>query len=246
MANTHLGRALSESLNFSGGVVGGLSQMHKTRTWHRFQLVILGLVTLSLSGCPQAQHAAFSNQATSPVMPVSQAAIAPSTLVETEHQVVAFDVCSNIPDWERPDWATQMATLESNPRYSGGLDEEPLQSLSEKFWNESVITFTTYGLSARTEPIYFSGVWTAIEAMDTCYEGDRPDAINQGQLAEVWLIGHRIVSIEWSGDQYQITVEPTSQGLQSVQFERLEALETLPIMVVETDGTEVAFASGDW
>lgn len=211
------------------------------------KLGVMGIAILGLSGCPEAPPAILSNQASSSTIPVSQTAIAPMPGAETETQVVSFDVCSDLPDWERPDPDIQRTTLTSNPRYSNGLlDEEPLHSLSEKFWNESIITFTTYGLSARTEPIYLSGIWTAVEALDPCYEGDRPEAINQGQLAEVWLIGHRVVTIEWSGDQYQIVVEPTQQGLQSIQFQRLEANETLPIVVIETNGAEVAFASGDW
>ena len=219
--------------------------MYKTITRRTVRLSVMGLAAFSLSGCPGVQPSSLSSQGSS-VIPVSQAAVTSPSVVDAEPKAVSFEVCSHLPDWERPDWDTQMATLESNPRYRGALNEEPLKSLSEKFWTESVITFTTYGLSARTEPIFFSGIWTAIDAMDTCYQGDRPDAINQGQLAEMWLIGHRIVSIEWSGDHYQITVEPTPQGLQSVQFERLENQETLPILIVETDGTEVAFASGDW
>ncbi|MEL7315070.1 MAG: hypothetical protein AAFN08_08975 [Cyanobacteria bacterium J06559_3] len=220
--------------------------MYKIKTWHAIQLGMISTI-VGLSGCPQGRQSALSNQTPpSPAIPVAQSAIAPAPAIDTASQTVNFEVCSDLPDWERPDLDTQTETLTSNPRYSDSLDVEPLQGLAEKFWNESIITFTTYGLSARTEPINLSGVWTAIDAMEPCYQGDRPEAINQGQLGEIWLIGHRIIAIEWSGDQYQVVVEPTQKGLQAIQFDRLETNETLPIVVVETDGTEVTVASGDW
>lgn len=219
--------------------------MHKIKTWHTIQLGIISTI-IGLSGCPQGRQSALSNQTPPSAIPIAQTAIAPGSPINTESQPVSFEVCSNLPDWERPDLDAQTETLTSNPRYSDSLDVEPLQSLSEKFWHESIITFTTYGLSARTEPVNLSGVWTVIDAMDPCYEGDRPEAINQGQLGEIWLIGHRIITIEWLGDQYKVVVEPTQKGLQAIQFDRLEASETLPITVVEADGTEVTVASGDW
>ena len=219
--------------------------MYKIKTWHAVQLGMVSAI-IGLSGCPQGRQPALSNQAPTSAIPVAQTAIAPAPKVDLEPQTVNFQVCSNLPDWERPDLETQTEALTSNPRYSEGLDVEPLQSLAAKFWNESIITFTTYGLSARTEPVYLSGVWTAIDAMDPCYEGDRPEAINQGQLGEIWLIGHRIVTIEWSVDHYQVVVEPTQKGLQAIQFARLETNEMLPIIVVEADGTEITVASGDW
>ncbi|NER81652.1 MAG: hypothetical protein F6K42_19230 [Leptolyngbya sp. SIO1D8] len=221
--------------------------MKPKKTWQILKLGALSLATFVLTGCPETQTSILPETDSTPAIPVAQAAIAPtSTINGLEPQAVSFEVCGNLPDWQRPDLETQTAELNQNPRYIDALSEEPLSSLFEKFWNESIITFTTYGLSARVEPIYLSGVWTGIEAMETCYEGDRPDAINQGQLAEIWLIGHRIINIDWSGDQYQILVEPTSQGLQFVQFDRVENNTALPILVLETDGAEMAVTSGDW
>jgi hypothetical protein len=82
--------------------------------------------------------------------------------------------------------------------------------------------------------------------MDACYEEGRTEAINRGELAEVWLIQHRIADIQWSGYEYQVRVEAASEGLQFVQFERLEAGAELPVVVIEVNGEEVSVASGDW
>jgi len=219
--------------------------MQRRKYWQELRLGVLGWGLVGLSGCLQTAPSE-PPVATPQTIPIAQTEPAPTALANPEPRSVSFHVCGNITDWERPDWEEQTAELASNPRYADGLETEPLKSLFDKFWTESVITFTTYGLSARVEPIYLSGVWTVIDAMDACYSGDRPDAIVQGEMAEMWLIGHRVVDMTWSGDQYQVTVEPTVQGLQFVQFERLETSNTLPIVVLAVDGTEVTVASGDW
>jgi hypothetical protein len=210
--------------------------------------VELGAVCLSivgLYGCPDTQNS-IESTSHSEVIPVVQPKSTDTAVVDFPTQSVPYDVCGEIVDWQRLDLAEQTAELQTNPRYGEALSEEPLKGLFEKFWNESIITFTTYGLSARTEPVFLSGVWTGIEAMDACYEGDRPAAINQGDLAEVWLIGYRITDITWTGSTYQIQVDETSLGLQFVQFERSERNESLPIVILENNGDELTFASGDW
>ena len=179
-------------------------------------------------------------------MPVMQSEGTETAIAEQPPQSIDFVVCGAIPDWERLSLAEQTAALTEQPRYGEAITAEPLKSLFEKFWQQSVISFTTYGLSARTEPVYLSGVWTGIDAMSGCYEGDRPEAINQGELAELWLIGHQVVDITWANDAYQVTVDTTTTGLQFVQFDRLETSEILPLVVIESDGDQVAVASGDW
>lgn len=159
---------------------------------------------------------------------------------------MAYDVCGELPDWERLSLEEQTAALMDNPRYGEAIAIDPLKSLFEKFWHESLITFTTYGLSARTEPINLSGVWTGVEAMSACYEGDRPANINAGTLGEMWLIGYQIVDFSWTGEAYRVTVEPTETGLRFVQFERLDRGASLPMLVQEAGGDELTVASGDW
>jgi hypothetical protein len=224
-----------------------MSQMKKRFPWQAVGVSTLIFSILGLYACPGVQPmsgaAPTSSEAT---IPVAQNPSTDTAIVEFSAQTVAFEICGDSPDWQRLELSEQTDALMANPRYGEALTEEPLKGLFEKFWNESVITFTTYGLSARTEPIYLSGVWTGIEAMEACYEGDRPEAINQGELAEIWLIGHRILDITWTGSTYQISVESSATGLQFVQFKRIEEKATLPIVVIENGGNEVTVASGDW
>jgi hypothetical protein len=217
-------------------------------TMNRYQRwsVIIGLLGLgvAMGGCPQGYWTAAAD--TKQASPTVQTAAASKPVASPEQQVIAYEVCSEVPGWQRPSLEAQQQELAANPRYLEGLDQEPLSSLSEKFWTQPVITFTTYGLSARMEPINLSGVWTIADEVWDCYEGDRPDAINAGLFAELWVIGHRVVSIEWSQGQYLLTVVPTGSGIQFVQFERQEADASLPLVVVTAEGQAVSAVSGDW
>lgn len=210
--------------------------------------IAIGLLGLSLGlvGCPQGDVQAIAE--TKQVQPTAavQTAAASKPLPVPEQRVVPYEICRELSDWERPSLDTQQQALAANPRYSEGLDQEPLRSLSEKFWTQPIIAFTTYGLSARMEPINLSGVWTIADETWTCYEGDRPDVINQGEMAELWVIGHRVASLEWSEGQYLLTVVPTGPGIQFIQFERQEHDPTLPLAVITADGETVSAVSGDW
>ncbi|MDB9525461.1 hypothetical protein PN498_05640 [Oscillatoria sp. CS-180] len=227
--------------------------MQKKNSWQLIRIGALSLGVAGIYGCPQALDAGVSHSAKSEAITIvqSQSGGVADTGTDTgitnfSSQPVAYEICGESPGWQRTSFSEQTTALLNNPRYGAALEEEPLRGLSDKFWNGSVITFTTYGLSARTEPIFLSGVWTSIDAMDACYEGDRPEAINQGVLAEVWLIGNEIDEIAWTGSEYEVTVRSASEGLQFVQFERLETNETLPIRVVSEAGTELPVVSGDW
>ncbi|NEQ44054.1 MAG: hypothetical protein F6K00_11055 [Leptolyngbya sp. SIOISBB] len=194
-------------------------------------------MSLSLADAVPSTHEAI---------PLAQSTSTETAIANSPPQTVNHDVCGALPEWERLSLDAQTTALIENPRYGEALAVEPLKSLFEKFWQESLITFTTYGLSARTEPVYLSGVWTGIEAMSACYEGDRPAAINAGTLAEMWLIGYQIADFVWTGETYQVTVEPTTAGLRFIQFERLENEDTLPLVVLESGGGTLTVASGDW
>ena len=232
-------------MGVGSGNGGRRGQMQRKRTWQTLKCTAASLVMVGLSGCPEP-HSKSPNILSTKALPVSQTESDAATEDRTEPQPVNFEVCGELPSWQRPEPEIQTAELSKHPRYSNGLEEAPLKDLSERFWRESVITFTTYGLSARLEPIYLTGVWTAIDTMAACYEGDRPNNINQGQLAEVWLIGYQVTRLQWSGEHYQIMVEPTPQGLKFIQFQRFETNTTLPIVVQEANGAEVETTSGDW
>ncbi|NJL86828.1 MAG: hypothetical protein HC886_14055 [Leptolyngbyaceae cyanobacterium SM1_1_3] len=159
---------------------------------------------------------------------------------------VDFSVCYESAEWQRPETAVQLKQLEEMPRYGSDLYEEPLQSLFQKFWTHKAFTFTTYGLSARMEPIYFSGLWTVLDDVWNCYDDTTGESLNAGQVAELWLIDHQVESIEWTGDRYQVVVQPADSGIQFVQFPRRDTEADLPIAVVTSGGTSLSVASGDW
>ncbi|MBD1914515.1 MULTISPECIES: hypothetical protein [Cyanophyceae] len=159
---------------------------------------------------------------------------------------IAATICANLPQWERPSAIAQSKQLEAIPYYGEILDTDPMVELAKAWWSHEIFVFTTYGLSARTDPLYLSGVWTAMDDMWDCYSGDQPEQINQGELAEMWLLHHRLVDLEWQDNQYLVTVEPIGTGLQLVQFPRRESGQTLPLSIVSTTGQALAVMSGDW
>jgi hypothetical protein len=159
---------------------------------------------------------------------------------------IAPDICLSLPDWQRPSELAHLKQLEAMPRYGADLHTDPLADMAKAWWSHEIFSFTTYGLSARTDPLYLSGVWTALDDTWNCYSGDQPEAINRGELAEVWLLHHRLVGLDWQDGLYRVTVEPVGSGLQLVQFPRQESEPTLPLQIMTTAGQALAVMSGDW
>ncbi|MBE9077277.1 hypothetical protein IQ241_08205 [Romeria aff. gracilis LEGE 07310] len=158
---------------------------------------------------------------------------------------VSYAVCAEAADWQRPNEADQTKQVGSDPRYQG-LEEEPLKSVSDSFWQHQAVSFTTYGLSARMEPVTFSGLWTVEEELWNCYEPEATEQINAGETAETWLMGHRITGLQWQSDRYVMTVEPTPAGVQIIQFDRVDNESELALSIVTADGQPVEVLSGDW
>lgn len=156
------------------------------------------------------------------------------------------DICLDLPNWQRPPAHDQTKHLQALPFYGAALQEEPLSTLAKEWWSHDLFAFTTYGLSARMDPLYLSGVWTAMEDTWSCYDGTQPEQINDGELAEVWLLHHRLLSLDWDDAQYVLTVEPTASGLQLVQFPRQEQHPSLPIVLMTVAGEVLSVMSGDW
>ncbi len=205
--------------------------------------IVLGGVATVL-GCPQAT----SSQ---PVQPgqrsMSTAEDAAVVLATATSASVTAEVCSFQPEWERPSEDDQAKYIAADPRFAAALDTEPLKTAADSFWQHDVLSFTTYGLSARMEPMLLSGLWsTADQVWESCYGGDQATAINAGELAETWLVDYRLVAVEWEQDRYVMTVEPAASGLQVVHFNRVEAATPLPLQIVDVTGDEVAFVSGDY
>ena len=166
--------------------------------------------------------------------------------VSENSSAVKFDTCATVADWQRPSADEQSKHLEKDPRYAMATDNEGSKAASSQFWDGQVVSFTTYGLSARIEPVTLAGLWTVDAEMQDCYTPETTTAINQGDRAEAWLLNHRIKSLVWEGDRYVMTVEPTNTGMQVVQFERNDGLAALPLEVVTTDGEAITVTSGDW
>ena len=162
-------------------------------------------------------------------------------------QTISYSICSDLQAWQRPTTQEQQHKLATDPRYEEALEEEPLKAMSQTFWQHEILSFSTYALSARVEPMNFAGLWSvADQVWEACYTAETGEQISQGELAEAWLINHRVVGIEWQNDQYEITVQPASSGLQVVQFERLDSESELSLSVVRTNGQPVEVVSGDW
>ncbi len=155
-------------------------------------------------------------------------------------------VCLDLPGWQRPSPQTQHKHLQTMPQYGSALQSEPLLSAAKNWWNHEIFAFTTYGLSARTDPLYLSGLWTVVDQTWDCYEDNQPEHINQGSLAEVWLMNHRLLAVQWQQDHYVMTVEPAESGLQLVQFPRQEQSPSLPLTLMTVAGETLAVMSGDW
>ncbi|MBE9062438.1 hypothetical protein [cf. Phormidesmis sp. LEGE 11477] len=172
------------------------------------------------------------------------------TDLATNSEVIEFEVCAAVDSWQRPSESEQAKRLGQDARYaealSGNEPENSLKMASSQFWDRQIISFTTYGLSARMEPINLSGLWTIEDELESCYELELTEAINVGDRAEAWLLNQQITSLQWDGSRYVMTVAPVSVGMQVVQFERADSLETLPLTVVTASGQPVEVASGDW
>lgn len=165
---------------------------------------------------------------------------------ESETNAIDYNICADVENWQRPSSAVQAKRINEDVRYRDSSQIDALKNASDQFWDHDVVSFTTYGLSARMEPENLSGVWTATEEIASCYTPEDTVAINEGNLAETWLLNQRISSVEWTGDRYVMTVESAPSGLQVVQFDRVDELASLPLDVLNTSGELISVTSGDW
>ncbi|MBX2863730.1 MAG: hypothetical protein KTR27_09245 [Leptolyngbyaceae cyanobacterium MAG.088] len=199
-------------------------------------LLIVGIVSL-LGGIKAVSN--FINVADAVVTqsPTSTAAL-PTT---------DFLVCGEATDWQRPSRDQQQKQLASDERYAPLVQDKDFQQFADQFWQHDVLSFTTYGLSARMEPINLSGLQSVADNIWTnCYSHEEGNDINAGNLAEAWLMHHQVVDLQWQDDRYVMVVEPSNQGMQVVQFARHDSEVLLPLTVVTPDGNVVAHYAADW
>ncbi len=162
-------------------------------------------------------------------------------------ETAEFLVCSEVTDWQRPSQEQQQKQLISDERYGALLEDKDFQQFAAQFWQHDVLSFTTYGLSARMEPVNLSGLQSVADDVWTnCYSQDEGNAINAGTLAEAWLMHYRVVELQWQNNHYVMVVEPSNQGMQVVQFARHESEAALPLTVITPQGTVVDHYTADW
>lgn len=225
-------------------------------------LAILGAYVIS--GCPSssttsdaiADSLLTANNPDPSADVVAQPVVAPDNSRATaesadegavnEIAAVDFEVCAAVDSWQRPTEDEQAKQLGADSRYRDVATDDALKRASTQFWDHQAISFTTYGLSARMEPVMLSGLWTVADELWDCYAPETTVAINEGELAETWLFNQRISGIQQMGDRYVMTVESAPTGVQIVQFERSDQLGELPLDIVNVRGESVAVVSGDW
>jgi hypothetical protein len=163
----------------------------------------------------------------------------------TNTSLLSVNICTDISNWEKPTLEQQKKTLYDNERYGKEIEQQPLKGMFSEFWNNRIFLFTEYGLSARIEPIYLSGSWSVIDDIWNCYTEDIVKEINSGRKAEVWLLGVKLVNLEWKNKQYYLTVEDSKNTFQIIQFERLESSSPIKFNVVDTEAKSIPFLKVD-
>ena len=215
-------------------------------------MAVLG--AYAVSGCPSssALNSLAVDGGNVAVESSSQAAIAQELAEDSANDSVAdrldvsFEVCASVDSWQRPSDAEQAKQLGDDVRYGESLNDGALKRASSQFWDHQAVSFTTYGLSARMEPVNLSGLWTVADELWNRNAPVTTEAINEGDRAETWLLNQRITDLQWNGERYVMTVEPAATGMQVVQFSRVEADSTLPLEIVTREGSAIAVVSGDW
>ncbi|MEH2424075.1 MAG: hypothetical protein V7K48_25165 [Nostoc sp.] len=150
---------------------------------------------------------------------------------------VPFKICNSSETWVRPTKAEQMKFLSSmNARYND-LTKNPERY--ERWFSYNIYSFTTFGGSSFFDYHYLAGLWTPSGNHEwQCGEFSR-NKINTGEIAEVWVLLYRVISIKWVGNHYLMVVKPTKKGLQYIQLSRQEHQDSLPLKVVTEDGSEI-------
>lgn len=153
---------------------------------------------------------------------------------------IPFNICSESPNWLRPTEAEQTTKLRSMKRYASSTNEG--KNYMRRIFSRKALVFTIYGLSARYDFYYFSGLWTYPEdQLWKCYKPQGTiEKINSGKLADVWLFQHKVKKITWKKNYYLMVVEPTDKGVQFIQFPRIENQSSLPLKIVTQKGEELS------
>jgi len=158
-----------------------------------------------------------------------------SVLAQSSEEI-PFEVCGESQSWKRPTATVQRRHLQSMNRYS----TEVVRTLGGNYWRYNIISFTTYpGGSGTYDLRHLSGTWT-VEKPDrpsTC--DNSVSSLISGEIARVWVLLYKVISIKWDGNGYTMVVDQTNIGVQIVNFPRQENGDSLPLKVVTENGKEV-------
>ena len=126
-----------------------------------------------------------------------------------------FEVCGESSTWRRPSEEEQRKTWWTFPRYSSAK-----QDFVKWPWTHNL--FVIYGdADFEFDILNLSGLWTLPAGIrDQCVELKHLDAILKLDKAEVWILLNRVKSIKRLDDDFAVVVEPTSNGVQFIQFPR--------------------------
>lgn len=206
-------------------------------------LLFVAACTLANSKTLAKVNFLFSTAPSSPVSPPTLPSVIPSPIEKNSSQTsgtnslnVPFKTCGELKNWQRPTLPEQTANIKSSPRYQQ-IDSVTLKSQLSTLQNQQIFVLTNYGLSALTDRLSLIGINSISEEVyQSCYPFLQIQKLNQGAIAELWLINHQVQKITWHNNSYLITVKPTKTGIKFVQFERQERLAKLPLQIVDPQG----------
>jgi hypothetical protein len=128
---------------------------------------------------------------------------------------VPFTVCKESRTWTRPAPYVQ-EKIWNDSRYLG-LKPENLWE-----WMHDFIMVPTNSASIQYHTENTSGLWTEGVFSPRC-NSDKKDT----EWIAVWVLLHRVRSIEIAGNTYSVRVDPTAKGFQSILIKRVHPLGTL-------------------
>ncbi len=153
-----------------------------------------------------------------------------------ENIKVDFQICAESKNWIRPNSKQQKNHLNS---FNSPYDQETINQLGGQFWKYNIMSFTSYGGSAFFDYTNLSGLWSVKKASKWQCASEDIIAINDGKKARIWVLSHQVISINWDGNKYIMTVKPTKKGVQVIHLNRSEQNEFLPLKVFTENGKKI-------
>jgi hypothetical protein len=157
---------------------------------------------------------------------------------KTAKNTVAFDICAESKTWKRPSPVKQRGYLEELiHRYNAGTVER----LGGDYWNRNVFVFVDYPGGSGTYDINnLSGLWSApkLKMLSKRCE-DYSTNLSSQKIAGIWLFSNRVKNIKWVKNHYVMQVDSTGSGIQFLQIQRHENINSLPLKVIDQNGNEI-------